>query len=63
MLALWHALIIRLHNFVAVELTKQNPGWTSDKLFEESRRLALAIYNHFVYNEWLVLILGKNREA
>lgn len=34
-------------------------NWTDDKLFNESRRINIAIYEHLIYNEWLPTFLGR----
>ncbi|GMR34905.1 hypothetical protein PMAYCL1PPCAC_05100, partial [Pristionchus mayeri] len=47
------------HNRVSRQLAKVNAHWSSTQLFEESRRINIAQYQHIVYNELLPLILGK----
>lgn len=59
MLALIHSLFYRLHNIIAKRLSRVNKKWNDDKLFFESRRIVIAIYQHIVYNEWLPLYIGQ----
>lgn len=58
-LALMHSLFYRLHNRCAKELHKINPSWNDEKLFNEARRITIAIYQSMTYNEWLPYYLGR----
>lgn len=59
MLALLHALFFRMHNVIARNLQAVNLHWTDEQLFQESRRLNIAIYQYILYYEWLPLVLGN----
>merc|ERR1719244_1936159 len=50
---------MREHNRVAGILSQQNPQWSDERVFQESRRFVTAEYQHIVYNEWLPAVLGK----
>lgn len=57
-LATLHALFIREHNRIAVELKMLHPQWSSNKIFNEARRWNIAQHNYILYNEWLPLFIG-----
>jgi peroxidase len=52
---LWH----RHHNLVAKLLQNQN-GWTGDRLYQETRKIVIALNQHIIYNEWLPIIIGPD---
>jgi len=60
-LALLHTVFVRQHNRVARQLRRINPRWSDNdlKLFQETRRLVTAQWQHIVYNEFLPLLLGQ----
>lgn len=39
-------------------MAKLRPKWSDDRLFNETRRITMAIYQHLVYDEWIPLFLG-----
>ena len=51
---------MREHNRVAREIRQSNPSWDDDRLYEETRRIVIAEYQHIIFNEWLPLIVGHN---
>ena len=55
-----HTLYLREHNRVARELSQMNPFWSDETVFQEARRITVAIWQHHVYNEWLPIVLGQN---
>lgn len=59
-LASLHTIFIREHNRIAEELAKLNSGWDDQRLFEEARRILIAIYQHIVYTEYLPTLVGRN---
>lgn len=49
-----------LHNYFADGLAKINTHWDDERLFQEARRIAIAVYQRITYNEWVPLFLGCN---
>lgn len=52
---------LRMHNLFARELADIHPEWRShDKiLYEESRKILSALHQHYTYNDWLPILIGK----
>lgn len=57
-LGLMQTLGLRVHNYCARRLSRLNPGWSDDRVFEETRRLTGAIFQHITYTEYLPIVLG-----
>ena len=53
-----HALFIKEHNRIARRLKELNPNWNDEKLYQESKRIVNAEWQHIIYNEWLPLLIG-----
>ncbi|XP_051159769.1 peroxidase-like [Leptopilina boulardi] len=57
-LAFFGVALMRQHNRMAQELSKLNPHWDDEKLYQETKRIYIAISQHITYNELLPIILG-----
>ncbi|CAG5033888.1 unnamed protein product [Parnassius apollo] len=57
-LTVLHTIWTREHNRVARALSRMNPIWTEERIFQETRRILQAEFQHIIYNEWLPLLLG-----
>jgi hypothetical protein len=52
---------LRMHNKFARELANIRPDWKSNDniLYEESRKILSALHQHYTYDEWLPILIGK----
>ncbi|NXK19243.1 PERE peroxidase, partial [Arenaria interpres] len=54
-----HTLFLREHNRLVTELRKLNPHWDGEKLYQESRKIVIAIIQKITYRDYLPLLLGE----
>ncbi|XP_046745897.1 dual oxidase 1-like [Diprion similis] len=55
-------LWFRWHNYIAKYISKFNPDWSSDKIFNEARKWVIASQQHIVVEEWLPQWLDSKLE-
>ncbi|XP_065216935.1 peroxidase-like [Planococcus citri] len=58
-IAVTQVMFLRLHNKLATDLHHMHPSWSDEMLFQETRRIVIAIVQHITYNEYLPLLLGS----
>ncbi len=53
-----HNLFVREHNRLVEILTRLNPSWSGDQLYEEARKIVGAQMQIITYEHWLPYIIG-----
>lgn len=54
-----HTVWLREHNRIARVFKHLNQHWDDERIFQHTRRIMVAIYQHITYKHWLPVILGK----
>ena len=53
-----HTMWVRLHNRIERRLSLFRPRDSQEELFQQTRKIVVAILQNIHYNEWLPLVLG-----
>ena len=59
-LTITHTQWVRQHNQIAEQLAEMNPHWDDERLYQESRRVVVAMMQHITASEYLPLLLGTS---
>ncbi|GLG92752.1 Peroxidase [Gryllus bimaculatus] len=51
-------VFLREHNRVAGELARVNPQWDDERLFQETRRVIIAVFQHITYSRLVPIYVG-----
>uniref|UniRef100_A0A1I8NM29 Uncharacterized protein n=1 Tax=Stomoxys calcitrans TaxID=35570 RepID=A0A1I8NM29_STOCA len=58
LLALHHVWVGE-HNHIAMRLSEMNLHWSDEKIYQETRRIIGAMFQHITYREFLPIVLGR----
>ncbi|KAL5282982.1 hypothetical protein ACFFRR_005769 [Megaselia abdita] len=58
LLALHHVWVGE-HNRIATDLSSLNPHWSDEKIYQETRKIIGALFQHITYREFLPIVLGR----
>ncbi|KAF8372963.1 hypothetical protein PRIPAC_79392 [Pristionchus pacificus] len=56
-----HTIYLRQHNRWAAQIRQLRPEWSDNLVYQETRRLMIALYQHHVYSEYLPKIVGQRK--
>ncbi|XP_022162140.1 peroxidase-like [Myzus persicae] len=52
--------LLRIHNKLCDDFVEMNPEWDDERIYQEARRLLIAMYQHVVYYEFVPGLVGKD---
>lgn len=58
-LAIETTSFLRLHNYLCKKLKSMNPSWDDERIYQNARRIVIAMYQHVIYNEYVPELLGQ----
>ena len=56
-LTMMHSILVREHNRIANELERINPNWNDEIIFQETRKIIIAMTQHITF-KYVILIFG-----
>jgi peroxidase len=59
-ISIWYSIFFRNHNHLADKLAVINRHWDEEQIFQETRKINVAVYQKIIYEEWLPIFLGHN---
>ncbi|XP_041521823.1 lactoperoxidase isoform X3 [Microtus oregoni] len=62
LLATSHTLLLREHNRLARELSRLNPEWDGEKLYQEARKIMGAFIQIITFRDYLPILLGDEMQ-
>ncbi|CEF70720.1 Peroxidasin-like protein [Strongyloides ratti] len=52
-------ILVKYHNYIAINLKKLNPFWDDEKIYQESKKIIIGKIQFITYNEFLPILLGE----
>lgn len=59
-LTVMHTLFVREHNRLAGIISDSNPDASAEEIFQQARRLVIAMIQHITYADWLPVLIGSD---
>lgn len=59
-IAVFQNMFLRFHNAIANRLYGLNPFWCDETVYQETRRIVIAVIQHITYTYYLPVLLGKS---
>jgi len=59
-LATQHTIWVRQHNRIEQKLYELNRHWNGERLYQETRRIIIALWQFVAFNEYLPIIVGHD---
>ena len=54
---------LRNHNRIASSLASFHPDWLDETLFQETRKINIALLQHFTYSQFIDALLGEPNDV
>lgn len=53
---------IRFHNLIAKRLSNLRQDWDDERIFQETRKIVIAIHQHITYTQWMDEMIGNTND-
>ncbi len=56
-------VFLRNHNRIASTLASFHPEWSDETVYQESRKINIALLQHFTYTQFIDSLLGESNDV